>query len=858
MRQAVSRIACALLLAPGLAGPAAAQNPPVTVTIDAAAQQRTISPFIYGVAGASAAELADLNAPLNRYGGNNATRYNWQQNADNRGFDWYFESIAEASATPGERGDRLIAADKGAGAESMITLPMIDWVAKVGPGRAKLAGFSQAKYGAQTDADWSWFPDAGNGILAGTGQPVVGNDPNDANVPNGVALQQGWVQHLVGRWGAANSGGLRYYVLDNEHSIWFSTHRDVQPVGPTMEQIRQKMIDYAAAIKAVDPAAQVVGPEEWGWSGYLLSGYDQQWGAQHGWGALPDRTAHGNMDYLPWLLAQLRQHDQANGTKSLDVFSVHYYPQGGEFSDSVSSTMQQRRNRSTRSLWDPNYVDETWIGDTVMLLPRLKNWVAAHYPGLKTAITEYNWGAENHINGATTQADVLGLFGREGLDYAALWTTPAASTPTYKAMKLYRNYDGGNSGFGNTSVAAGVPNPDTLSAFAALRAADGALTVMVVNKALTGVTPVSLALANFSAASAAQAWQLTSANAITRLADVAVAGASLAASVPPQSITLFVIPAAAPAAALRTHVSGAGSDANVAHACNAAHPCRSFAAALGVTAAGGEILALDSAGYGKVAIDRSVSIVAAPGVFAGIGVGAGGNATGVDIAAAGVNVVLRGLTVTGQGGSHGIRMTGGAALAVENCVIAGFGGAGQAGIRVSAAAAVRVADSMLRENRSGIVLSGGATASVSRSRFHGGEVALEASDAGGGTTSATIERSLAEGTTSAFVAHSAAGAAVRLFVTDSTVAHAGTGVLALHGGGGAAEASVRNSLLAGNGHALRAQGPGARLLASGNTVTGNFIGLEQGAAAVLESDGSNRVRANGTDSIGSISPFGKM
>ncbi len=60
---------------------------------------------------------------------------------------------------------------------------MIDWVAKLGVNRSKLASFSIAKYGAQTGNDWQWFPDAGNGIRTG-GQYVTGNDPNDANVPS--------------------------------------------------------------------------------------------------------------------------------------------------------------------------------------------------------------------------------------------------------------------------------------------------------------------------------------------------------------------------------------------------------------------------------------------------------------------------------------------------------------------------------------------------------------------------------------------------------------------------------------------------------------------------------------------------
>src|SRR6266496_3581291 len=82
-----------------------AQNPAVTVSVDAAANRHPINPEVYGVAYGTATTLADLNAPLNRYGGNNTSRYNWQLNADNRGSDWYFESIGDSSSVPGERGD---------------------------------------------------------------------------------------------------------------------------------------------------------------------------------------------------------------------------------------------------------------------------------------------------------------------------------------------------------------------------------------------------------------------------------------------------------------------------------------------------------------------------------------------------------------------------------------------------------------------------------------------------------------------------------------------------------------------------------------------------------------------------------
>ncbi len=521
-----------------------AQNPAVAVNVDAALDRKPINPKIYGIAYGTTAALADLNAPLNRYGGNNTTRYNWQQNADNRGQDWYFESIGDSSAVAGERGDTFISSTRAGGAEPMITIPMIDWVAKVGANRTKLASFSQSKYGAQTGNDWQWFADAGNGVLKSTNQNVSGNDPNDANVPNSAAVQDGWVQHLVSRWGLSTTGGLKYYIMDNEHSIWHSTHRDVHPVGAKMAEVRDKMLAYAAAVKGRDAAAMVVGPEEWGWSGYTLSGYDQQYGSLYGWSNLPDRIANGNWDYLPWLLNQWKGSSVANGQKPLDVFSVHYYPQGGEFGNDTSTAMQLRRNRSTRSLWDAAYVDETWISDTVKLIPRLRSWVDTYYwPGTPIAITEYNWGAESHVNGATAQADIYGIFGREGLDIAARWTTPDASTPTYKAMKLYRNYDGNKSGFGDTSVRAAVPNPDNVSAFAAVRSTDNALTVMVINKYLSGSTPVTVNLANFSGNGSGQVWQLTAANSITRLADALYSGPAVSLTVPAQSITLLVLAA---------------------------------------------------------------------------------------------------------------------------------------------------------------------------------------------------------------------------------------------------------------------------------------------------------------------------
>ena len=514
-------------------------NAAVSVAVDATAQVHAINPLIYGVAYGTQPELIDLRAPLNRLGGDNMTRYNWDVNGDNRANDYYFESIGDTSAVAGERGDTFISTSKAGAAYAMITIPMIPWVAKLGPGRAKLDSFSVAKYGAQQATDPYWA-DAGNGIRT-SGTDITGNNPTDANTPNSTTLENGWIQHIVSTWG---KGVVRYYIMDNEPSIWFQTHRDVAPTGLKMASLEADILAYSALVRAADPTAKVVGPEEWGWEGYFYSGYDQQYTSLHGYSTYPDRAAHGNMDYLPWLLSALHANDIQKGTRSLDVFSVHYYPQSGEFSDDITPATQLLRNESTRELWDPNYVSKSWINSTVELIPRLQSWVKTYYPGLKTAITEYNWGAEGSINGATAQADIDGILGREGLDMATRWTVPDPSTPTYLAMKMYRNYDGKGSAFGGTSVSATAPNPDNLSAFAALRATDGALTVMVICKVLSGVTPVTLNLAHFTPGTTAQAWQLTSANAIRALPNITLAGTSLKANLPSQSITLFVIPPA--------------------------------------------------------------------------------------------------------------------------------------------------------------------------------------------------------------------------------------------------------------------------------------------------------------------------
>lgn len=194
-----------------------AQNAEVTVAIDATANVHPISQLICGVAFGNTAELVALNAPLNRSGGNNTSTYNYVNNAQNLDNDYCFESYPQPGTAPGAELDGFVLDTVHAGAAAMLTVPLIGWTAKLGSGRAILPIFSVAKYGAQSSVD-PYFTDAGDGLKTDCATPITGNDPNDAYLATPIVANTLWLEHVVKRWGPASSGGVGYYLMDNEQA----------------------------------------------------------------------------------------------------------------------------------------------------------------------------------------------------------------------------------------------------------------------------------------------------------------------------------------------------------------------------------------------------------------------------------------------------------------------------------------------------------------------------------------------------------------------------------------------------------------------------------------------------------------
>jgi len=291
-----------------------------------------------------------------------------------------------------------------------------------------------------------------------------------------------------------------------------------------------------------------------GWTRYFYSSYD----SYPDTAAQQDRASHGGKPFVEWYLQQMAAYENTNHTRLLDYFDLHYYPQtpGVSLLPAGDAVTQAKRLASTRSLWDPSYVDESWIPSTgeatavngvgvdgaIQLIPRMHDWVAKNYPGTKLAITEYNWGALDHMNGALAQADVLGIFGREGLDLATLWAPPSPTDPGAFAFRIYRNYDGQGAAFGDTSVAASSADQGQLAIYAARRGSDGALTLMIINKNAASLTS-QISLAGFTSSGTAQVYRYSASNAqqIVQQADQAV-GSSFSATFPASSITLMILP----------------------------------------------------------------------------------------------------------------------------------------------------------------------------------------------------------------------------------------------------------------------------------------------------------------------------
>jgi hypothetical protein len=296
------------------------------------------------------------------------------------------------------------------------------------------------------------------------------------------------------------------------------------------------------------------------------------------------------------------------------------------------------------------------------------------------------------------------------------------------------------------------------------------------------------------------------------------------------------------------------------------------------------VIVLDSAGYGPVAIAKSVSIVAPDGVYAGVTVTSG---AGVAINAAGANVLLRGLAINGQGGATGILLQQGTRLRVEKCSISNMADNGidlrAPGSRTQVVAtsivasantgvyadafsgpvAVALDDVRLDGQTWGLYVRQGAIATMRNSRVSasaiGAFVVMDNAAAPSLVSWLSVDGSSFDGNATGIEALTSVGAGIaRVSVERSTFAHGTYGVYA-HGSTGLRSVAVSDSYFEDVTNGVRVHDAGSTGTMTGNVVANALIGFVADNGAAGYTLGDNRPHENsGGATSGNVSPAQKF
>jgi hypothetical protein len=529
---------------------------PVSFAINTGATQ-PISRFIYGMnfveRGGSPAGIhpwygatAPAEVTLNRFGGNRLTAFNWETGWSNAGSDYRFQNDAglvsdgrsyDYGAGIGNAVAGRVNATFARNQGIILTVPMLGYV----------AGDASAVPLTTTDADRA------NRLATHfkVSRPFKGSALSlTPSTSDGFVYQDEFVNWVNTTWPNHATDLQRpiFFSLDNEPDVWTRTHKEIQsdssddPNRPrlfTYGQFADTTIAYARAIKSVMPNAVVFGPAVATYAGVVSGGrYTSRWF---------DDPIYGRQNFTDVYLDRLRQAESVYGKRLLDVLDVHYYPAAGDGTAEIGNDLATQtdsmigaRLQSARSLWDASYVEGSWVnsvtGGPIELIPRLRRQIAAHYPGTKIAITEYFFGRGGDISGGLAQADMLGILGREGVFAANLWPNGQVNAAPYNgdgskayafifgAFKLFLNFDGAGSRYGDTGVSATTSNIASSSVYASLDA-QNRVVVVAINKNKTAGSTATLVLTDARALKVTGVYSMTSASATP----VAIAGSEVSA-----------------------------------------------------------------------------------------------------------------------------------------------------------------------------------------------------------------------------------------------------------------------------------------------------------------------------------------
>ena len=453
----------------------------VTITVEAAVNKKTISPYIYGKNESydkPAAFYRDAGLRFVRMnGGNNATKYNWRKKISSHP-DWY---------------NNVYGNDWDASSKKVATNQpdmQVMWA-------FQLIGKAASSKDHNFD-DWGfnnsqWWEGVGQN-LAGGGSPNLTN-------PKGKALVEGdpskylmnWpadsTVEILNHWFGANGIGLNknhflYWSMDNEPDIWNGTHDDVMSTQIPASEFMDRFISVAKKARALFPEIKICGPvttSEWQW---------YKWGNE-------GLTIGGK--YYCWLeyfIKRLADEQKASGIRLLDVVDLHNYP----YAPSDNDALQLHR-----MYYDKNYVypgangvktinggwDESQTKEYIF--QRINEWLDKYFGenhGITLGISEWGPSTNKPNVCSVVYGSALGTFANNGVELFSPWNW---ETGMWETLHLYSRYAK------KYSVSSTSSLENTVSAYTTVNESADSMTVIIVNRDLSTPHNVTINLNGFLA-----------------------------------------------------------------------------------------------------------------------------------------------------------------------------------------------------------------------------------------------------------------------------------------------------------------------------------------------------------------------
>jgi hypothetical protein len=450
----------------------------VTITVNPSSSH-PISTYIYGINNASQIDGVPTDLTLDRKGGNRLTAYNWETNASNAGSDYLYQNDngMGSSAEPGSALSSFIADDQKNGMASLVTFQMQGLVAGDTKGPVAVTNppdktrFKQVFYEKKTVSDEPFSV-----------KPSALDD---------YVYMDEFIWALDRKFAGKNIFAAKpstqpvFASLDNEPELWNSTHLEIQgKTAITPDSYIARTIALATALKKQFPDLVIFGPAHYGFLGL------------YSWNGQMSPSPSANNWFADKYFAALKAASSAFGRPLVNVYDFHWYPEATDGagtrvtnlrSPTLTDDQVQAIVQSPRSLWDKTYREKSWIADTIGqpldILDRLQSRIDAENPGMRLAITEYENGGGQHIAGTIAQSDNLGVFGARGLFAATMWLLAPKEPYSLAGFRAYRNFDGANHHFGDTSLTATSSNVATVTAYVSTDSSRaGRVVVVAINR----------------------------------------------------------------------------------------------------------------------------------------------------------------------------------------------------------------------------------------------------------------------------------------------------------------------------------------------------------------------------------------